>query len=260
MVTELEVHVAEGFVIRVDTTEAIGRALAVTGRWEPHVVAAFRRLLSPGDVCMDVGANIGFLTLLASKLVGPAGHVYALEPAAEPFAALEANVALNGFENVTALRLAAGDAAGEAVFDDRPSGHSLRSYVRRAEEPRPAAGSGTFVRVEPAASLVRDEHLRRLRLVKIDVEGYDVEALRGLLPLFESGARPALIVELHPQAPAAVPLLRELSERYGLQGYRLYDDDRPDKTVPWLVEPVELTSPLELGREPHVLLLAKASG
>jgi hypothetical protein len=107
---------------------------------------------------------------------------------------------------------------------------------------------------------VRDEHLRRLRLVKIDVEGYDVEALRGLLPLFESGARPALIVELHPQAPAAVPLLRELSERYGLQGYRLYDDDRPDKTVPWLVEPVELTSPLELGREPHVLLLAKASG
>jgi FkbM family methyltransferase len=259
MVTEIDVRVSEGFLIRVDTTEAIGRALAVTGKWEPHVADAFRRLLSPGDVCMDVGANIGYLTLLAAKLVGPTGHVYAIEPAAGAFAALETNVALNDLRNVTALQVAAGAAEGEATLDDRPWGQSLHSYIRRESESREPRVAGTPVRVEPIAALVRPEHIGRLRLVKIDVEGYDLEVLRGLLHLFEAGARPALIVELHKEAAGAVQLLQQLATRFSLQPYRLYDERGLDRAAAWLGSPVALVPPLELGREPHLLLLPAAS-
>jgi FkbM family methyltransferase len=259
MVTELDVRVPEGFRIRVDTTEAIGRALAVTGRWEPHVADAFQRLLAPGDVVIDIGANIGYHTLLAAKLVGPAGHVYAIEPSAGAFAALTANVALNDFRNVTALQVAAGAAEGEATLDDRPWGQSLHSFVRRESESREPRVAGTLIHVAPVAVLVRPEHAGRLRLVKIDVEGYDLEVLRGLLPLFEAGTTPALIVELHKEAAGAVQLLQELSTRFALEPYRLYDERRVDRAATWLGRPVALVSPLELGREPHLLLLPAAS-
>src|SRR5207302_2723035 len=68
--TELDVRVAGGNIMRVRTDDAIGRALAVSGTWEPNVTKVFTQHLSPGDVCLDVGAHIGYYTLLASRLVG----------------------------------------------------------------------------------------------------------------------------------------------------------------------------------------------
>ena len=260
MVTELDLPVAGGFRMRVDTSEAIGRVLAVTGSWEPHVTTAFRRLLSPGDVAIDVGANIGYHTLLAAKLVGPGGHVYAFEPAAGTFTALTANISLNHASNVTALCIAAGAASGEATLENRSWGGPLHSFIRReseSESSEPSSG-GTSVQVEPVASFVQPEQLSRLRLVKIDVEGYEHEVLQGLQQLFDDGARPALIVEVHPDATGTVPLLRELAERFALQGFRLYDERTVDHVAPWLHKPIELVAPLELGREPHVLLVPAA--
>jgi FkbM family methyltransferase len=258
MATELDLPVADGFRMRVDTSEAIGRVLAVTGSWEPHVTTAFRKLLSPGDVVIDVGANIGYHTLLAAKLVGPGGHVYAFEPAAGTFTALTANIALNHASNVTALCIAAGAASGEATLDNRSWGGPLHSFIRRESESSEPSSNATSVQVEPVATFVQPEHLSRLRLVKIDVEGYEHEVLQGLQPLFDDGARPALILEVHPDATGAVPLLRELAERFALQGYRLYDERTVDHVAPWLDKPIELVTPLELGREPHVLLLPAA--
>jgi hypothetical protein len=69
--TEVEVVVAGGNRMRVDTTDAVGRVLAISGVWEPSVTAAFKDSLAPGDVCVDAGAHIGYFTLLASKLTGP---------------------------------------------------------------------------------------------------------------------------------------------------------------------------------------------
>jgi FkbM family methyltransferase len=230
----------------VETSEAMGRVLAATGVWEPQVTAVFRRLLSPGDVCVDVGAYNGYFTLLASKLVGAAGHVYALEPAARTNAELVANLELNRISNVSVLRVAAGDAEGEAVFDDRPLGSSIRSGLR---EPM---GPGTRVQVRTVASLIPDVDASRLRLVKIDVEGHEVAVLRGLTPLFESGARPAILVELHAGVIAeAVGQLMQLGVQYGLKTYnvRAGGDDRP-----WTGSAGELARLLEPENERHLLL------
>jgi len=246
MATRLELPVSTGFRIQVDTAEPMGRVLATSGIWEPHVTAAFRALLSPGDVCVDVGAYIGYYTLLAADLVGPQGYVYALEPAAEAYAELVANLELNGLANVMALRVAGGAAKGEVVFDDRTQGQAMRSSV---------AQDGTAVPVRSVASLVPASEFERLRLVKIDVEGYELEVLRGVEPIFETGACPAVLVELHTGVlREAVVLLAEFAARYGLTLHVLADGS-PNDPAPWRGTAIELAQSLESQHERHVLLV-----
>ncbi|MGZ4401242.1 MAG: FkbM family methyltransferase [Gaiellaceae bacterium] len=251
MATRLQLPVTGGFRICVDTSEAMGRVLVATGVWEPHVTAVFKRLLLPGDVCVDVGANTGYFTLLAAKLVGPTGRVYALEPAPETFAALLANIQLNGCSNVIPLQVAAGDARGEVLFDDQPNGMAIRSGVR----PEGIEGSGTLVRVpvRDIPSVLDGEAIDRLRLVKIDVEGYEVEVLRGLEPLFDTGARPAVLIELHLEVVrAALELLVRLAHSNELSLYDLRVGRAPVDVSDRSAD--QLVTALENENERHLLL------
>jgi FkbM family methyltransferase len=231
MTATLELRVAGGVRMLADTSDLMGRALATGGIWEPYVVAELQRTLRPGDVCVDVGANLGYYTVLASKLVGPAGHVYALEPEAGTYDSLRGNLELNGARNVTALPIAAGAEEGMAPLFGRACDNtgiaSLRESVTRWSgfDPR----SATSVPVRPLSSVLLRSDLDRISVVKIDVEGYEVEVLRGLEPLLEQGLRPVLIVEVHTVYDADVPAyLIDFCERYDLQARWLVDDDRVD--------------------------------
>jgi len=241
--TQLDVPVSR-FRMRVDTADAMGRVLAVEGVWEPHVTAVFHARLSRGDVCVDVGANVGYYTLLAAELVGPEGHVYALEPAPRTHAALVANIELNGYANVTALCTAAGEAPGEAVLDG--SAQSVRAAIRRTNDD----ATGFRVPVQPVSSLVPAADVRRLRLIKIDVEGYELQVLRGVEPLLEQGARPAVLVELHAgHGQDAAMLLLELSREYRLKPNVVTDDNGVLRLEPWVDHTIHSSGP-------HILLTA----
>ena len=109
----LEVTTAGGRM-EVDTADAVGSVVAASGIWEPNITAAVRQLLAPGDVCIDVGAHVGYHTLLMSRLVEEHGHVFAFEPSPARFFELTSNLARNGSTNVTALNVAAGTDDGEA--------------------------------------------------------------------------------------------------------------------------------------------------
>jgi len=264
MDAKLEVRTDGDFVIRVETSEPMGRVLAASGRWEPHVTAAFQALLEPGDVCVDVGANIGYDALLAAQLVGPEGHVYALEPSAQTHEWLLENLQLNGTSNVTALRVAAGAAEGKILLRDRPEGQSVRSAVGGIDESLPAE-SLVSVPVQTVASLIQPSEAARLRLVKIDVEGFELEVLRGVQPVFESGGRPAVIAELHRgHVDETVSFLLELGRKYGLSMYKLVNDDarprRPAQNygLPGWIDYSVAANSARLPNGAHVILVSSS--
>jgi FkbM family methyltransferase len=151
--------------------------------------------LSPGDVVIDVGANIGQYTRRMADLVGPRGSVIALEPMQETFRLLTANV--GDIAHVTLLKLAASD-VGREVFMDLPVSKSgLSNYYRAA-----IADGGTY-RVR--AILLDSLGLNRLSLIKIDAEGHELQVLQGARMLLEQ-FHPRLIVE------ASTPAERFLRE------------------------------------------------
>jgi FkbM family methyltransferase len=224
--TEAVVPVAGGSRLLVSTVDQIGRVLAVSGVWEPNVTAAFTRALRPGDVCLDVGAHIGYFTLLASKLVGPAGHVYAFEPSPSNYEALEANLRRNGVANVSAVGTAVGEHAERALLHAAPGSNTGRGTLRDVRPNRAALGddSGVMVDVHPATDFIPPADLERVRVVKIDVEGYEVEALRGLVPLLELGGPLSVFVEFNPgwsRDPDAAGYLEALCREHGFALYRL---------------------------------------
>lgn len=115
-----EVRVAAGEVVMVQGSKMVlnandtivSRVIRRDGIWEPLETTLFEREVGPGDVVIDVGANIGYYTLLAARLVGDEGHVYAFEPEPEAFGLLEHNVELNRYRNVTLVQKALGRETG----------------------------------------------------------------------------------------------------------------------------------------------------
>jgi FkbM family methyltransferase len=227
----------------VDPADVLGRVLAVGGEWEPHVTLAFRRGLRAGDVCIDIGAHIGYYTLLGSKLVGPVGHVYAFEPSPSRYQALAANLVRNGLTNVTALNLAAGVGDGSAVLYEAPRMNTGNSGLSPRLLDSPVAGQAedygrVEVRVCAVDCVVPVEVFSRVRVIKVDVEGYEVEALRGLESILDVGAPIALIVEMSPQWSVEDPVsfVEGLCARYGLTPRRLANRYSLDGLFPGRIE------------------------
>ncbi|PTL58978.1 methyltransferase [Paraconexibacter algicola] len=164
---------------------------AVRGTLEPEVQEALRRTVAPGDVVYDIGANVGFFTLLAARLTGPGGHVVAFEPSPPAVAGLRANVALNGLA-VTVREAAVAATPGRARLL-QVGEHSWSHLEDRGHHP------GTTAVVEVEVTTV-DAEVAAGRpvpaVVKLDVEGSEVAALQGMARTLAEH-RPALVIELH---------------------------------------------------------------
>ena len=179
-----------------ETDLHVSRQLRERGIWEPFETELLRRSLAPGSRFLDVGANLGYFTVLAAAWVGEAGHVYAFEPEPRNFALLESNVALNGLSPQTTLsRTALSENAGSgrlALHPDNLGDHQLVAH----------ADAGNTIPVELVAGVdwfAGKEH--RLDVVKIDVQGAEHAVIKGLLPLLAaSGAGLHMLVELTPHS------------------------------------------------------------
>jgi FkbM family methyltransferase len=166
------------------------RAAAEIG-CEPDVTRLMMRALKPGDIAVDVGANIGFFTVLMGKLVGPTGKVHAFEPHPENVRRLHRNLVLNDLHNVIVYENAAWEMERElTLYTSADSGeHSLRV-------PSMSTGSRTVEGVRVAHALPEGA---KPRLIKIDVEGAEVSALKGIEPLFTT-CSPLIVAEMNEQA------------------------------------------------------------
>ena len=183
-----------GFTVDGHTADLIQRYLYVFGVWEPDISAWVREHLRPGDVAVDIGANLGYYSLLAATCVGPTGKVVAFEAVPSIADLLERNVSRNGLA-VDVRRMAVGEEDG-SIEVHRSEGTNLgRSGT--------AGGVGTVsegtVRVVRAADAIDEALWSRIRFLKVDVEGDERRVLRGLEPVLRAlPAGAALLVEVTP--------------------------------------------------------------
>jgi len=192
----------------------IGARIAIRRQYEPHVVAAMKPFLRPGAVIVDVGANIGYHTLMAARHIGRAGKVIAFEPATENCNLLARSLAANGFHNVTIHAAAVADVSGFVGFRMDDSNGAI--------DPEPGQNPGYPEQV-PAVTLdacLGEEP--RIDVIKVDVEGAEGRALRGMEATLAKH-RPVLFVEFTPGSLEARSRMkpREFLSRLEALGYGL---------------------------------------
>ena len=188
------IRMREGYVLapRALPTFVTMLANATSGGLEPGTGDVLRRLVRPGMVVADVGANIGLLTLVMARATGPAGKVIAFEPEATPRANLAKMRHLNGLSWVEVRDQAVGETAGRLTFHVSDIiGHSSLYALPEAEEARTI--DVEVVRLDDVAPA------KRMDVVKIDVEGAELDVLAGMKGLIGKNPDLAVVAEFGPE-------------------------------------------------------------
>jgi FkbM family methyltransferase len=182
--------------------------------WEPSVTRLFFALLRPGDTVVDVGAFVGYYTLLASKLVGGSGKVYSFEPDPRSFELLKANAIANGFQNVFLHRMAAFDNVSERkLFVTRPTWATLFLDQRSQDKVK-------YEVTVPTVTLdsVIPTEACPIKLLKVDAESADAYVLRGARTLISRGLIDNIIAEYQGSRwfnlPDVICMLQDTYEAY----------------------------------------------
>jgi len=187
------------FRMRLDLGDLEQRKVYFFGHYhERYEAALVARVLDPGEVFWDVGANIGYFSLLAAAAVGERGEVAAFEPGAAALARLQENVSLNADQidqkdqNIRIFNLAAADADGEAVLYGREgiADSSASLYTGAA-----GAAGGEICATVALDRFLKKEGLRPPDFIKLDVEGAELAALQGAAAIL-ADFRPLLLVEM----------------------------------------------------------------
>ena len=199
------------FRINIDLTEFVDAKLYFQGEYEPELCGALRLLLCPGDVAIDVGANIGVISLLMAHLVGPRGRVLAFEASSWAVERLRANISLNHFQNVDVVCAAIGAVDAHEIEIVVPNGYPLMGGKSGRRQRVPGVCLGGYAQRNGAT---------RVDLIKCDTDGWEDHVFQGAEAILEA-SKPALVFEFGPadlRAAGSSPesLLRRL-EAHGYE-------------------------------------------
>jgi len=207
----------------LDLREGIDLAIFAFGSFERETTRALKKLVMPGSIVLDIGANIGAHTLNLGRLVGPRGKVYAFEPTTYAFNKLKRNLALNP-------EISARVVAEQARLTCEPkldrSVEIYSSWKVVGEEPRHPKHLGIAQSTGAAAVLTLDDYcnnsdLSGIAFVKLDVDGFETEVLSGGIQTLRRDS-PTICMELAPYAlEERGSSLTELLALLGNLGYRL---------------------------------------
>jgi len=189
-----------GTEMRVDAEDIVGRYIYYFGVWEPVLTTWIRGRLAPGDTFIDVGANVGYYSLLTSQLVGNSGKVVAIEPAPQTFSVLQENISRNQAENVRAVNMAVWDCETNLQIFSKAGNTLGATTLMPGWAERWKLEPYCEVPAAPLPHILTSEELRSARLIKIDIEGAEWRAVLGLLPSL-AGCREDLeiVLEVAPE-------------------------------------------------------------
>ncbi len=212
-----------GLRIVIQPKEQMSRAVFVSGLYEPATMIALRRLVTQDAVVIDAGANVGLLALACAAWTGANGRVLAFEPSSREFGRLAEHVRLNGFDQLEIHQHALGAEAGTQelkVAESRYSG--LNTLGSTLAYDGVAVAAIERVEVLTIDGVVARRRLTRLDVIKLDVEGAELEVLRGAADTIRR-FRPVIVFEALASALASHGrTTRELSDFINSLGYDLF--------------------------------------
>lgn len=208
------------FTVLVDAVYPIEREM-LTGMYDETTVKVIDRFVYPGDVCFDVGANVGAITFALARATGGTGKVFAFEPGPPIFERLTANLALNPAlrEVVHTYQVGISDKSGALKWTEDVNNRGNGGLFDRKE--------GTEVPVVTLDDFCREHAVLRVNFIKVDVEGMELEVLRGAKSILRE-SHPILYYETRQPFIKfrGFNIFAEIEQLLGGLGYKLFKVDR----------------------------------
>lgn len=164
-----------GFSLNVDTNNFIDASIYFSGDYESYLKTHYKQLIKPGDYVIDVGANIGFHSMYFAELAGQDGKVFAFEPIQQNYRALISNLDLNHFKQVIPEQIALANENKEIEIHIDPTITNPGAYNLLSKGIK-----NTRIICKKGDEFLKDRGIDKINFIKIDVEGYEHEVLKGL--------------------------------------------------------------------------------
>jgi FkbM family methyltransferase len=191
-----------GGEVLASLSDYVGRAAYFCGDLDPKISWVCKKLVKPGDTVCDIGANIGIVTLLLSRLVGQQGKVLAFEPNPACWDALQAAIDRNQMPNATALPFALGATSEERTLSIPLDNAGAASLAERAVR---KSDKTTRVSVRTLDEVLAEHDIHSVQFMKLDVEGFESEVFRGSTRTLEKLRPDAILFEMN--EPFTPPLV-----------------------------------------------------
>ena len=188
----MQIKTIYGFKIKIDPVNDNGveKSIFYTGTYEAGTLYILDNLLNKGDNFFDIGSNIGLMGIYAAHKVGDNGTVHAFEPEPDTFKILKENCTINKLKNIRINNFALGDNEGTAnIYPNLDINRGASSLVR-------SDGSiGKKVTITTLDKYLTQVKINSIRLIKIDIEGYEFKMLKGAIELLRSENAPIICIE-----------------------------------------------------------------
>jgi FkbM family methyltransferase len=179
-----------GSTMLLNLREKLSWHIFATGRWETAESATLEKTLKTAHTFYDIGANIGYFSLMASNIIGSSGKVYAIEASPKNVSSLQQNILLNNHSNIIVYPYGLSHHTGSGLINQHAES-GMSSFL-----PNFKTEEQYTVPLIPLDELIRAEHLQPPDVIKIDVEGMELDVIRGMKSTLSANRHITLLVEI----------------------------------------------------------------
>ena len=215
----------DSFFMLLNPTEHIQQQLFWYGYYEKELGDLLKKIVKPSDVFIDIGANIGYFSLLVAHRL-PSAEVISFEPVVDLYKKMNDNITLNDIKNIITIHAAVGEIDEEReLFVSAPDNSGMSSF----RQPENYSGSKEKVKVVAIDEWFKGSGLSKIDILKLDIEGSELAALRGMKKVLQN-FRPLLIVEINPETLSMFNLkpldIYDYLEQQGYKGFLILENAR----------------------------------